>query len=101
MWSCLEHPQNSQEAQMHANARLTPIGRLADWPIGRLTMVMRIEAGRPVAHVAAEMGISRPTAYKWWHRWDDEGELGLVDRPSRPHSCPHRTSPAMEAQIEE
>ena len=39
---------------MHGNARLTPLGRL--------TMVLRIEAGRPVAHVAAEMGISRPTA---------------------------------------
>jgi hypothetical protein len=55
---------------MHANARLTPIGRL--------TMVMRIETGRPVAHVAAEMGISRPTAYKWWHRWDELGAEGLV-----------------------
>ncbi len=41
---------------MHANARLTPMGRL--------TLVMRIEGGRPVAHVAHEMGISRPTAYK-------------------------------------
>jgi len=78
---------------MHANARLTPTGRL--------TMVLRIESGRPVAHVAAEMGISRPTAYKWWHRWNDEGELGLVDRLSRPGTCPHRTSPAMEAQIAE
>ena len=78
---------------MHANARLTPSGRL--------TMVLRIESGRPVAHVAAEMGISRPTAYKWWHRWNDEGELGLVDRPSRPHGCPHRTSAVVEAQIEE
>src|ERR1035437_2375383 len=78
---------------MHANARLTPIGRL--------TMVMRIESGRPVAHVAAEMGISRPTAYKWWHRWDELGAVGLVDRSSRPQSCPHQTSPAIEAQIEE
>ncbi len=34
---------------MYANARLTPTGRL--------TMVHRIESGRPVAHVAAEMGI--------------------------------------------
>jgi transposase-like protein len=93
MWSCLEHPQNSQEGSKHANARLTPIGRL--------TMVMRIESGRPVAHVAAEMGISRPTAYKWWHRWDDFGAEGLVDRSSRPGSCPHQTSPAIEAQIEE
>jgi transposase-like protein len=78
---------------MHANARLTPVGRL--------TMVMRIEAGRPVAHVAAEMGISRPTAYKWWHRWEDLGAVGLVDRSSRPKSCPHRTSPEIESQIEE
>jgi transposase len=77
---------------MHANARLTPIGRL--------TMVMRIETGRPVAHVAAEMGISRPTAYKWWHRWDELGVAGLVDRSSRPRSCPHQTTPAIEAQIE-
>jgi len=78
---------------VHGNARLTPVGRL--------TLVMRIESGRPVAHVAAEMGISRPTAYKWWRRWQDEGEAGLVDRSSRPRSCPHRTSPEMEAQIAE
>ena len=78
---------------MHGNARLTPLGRL--------TLVMRIEAGRPVAHVAAEMGISRPTAYKWWRRWRDEGEAGLVDRSSRPWSCPHRTPPDVEAAIAE
>jgi transposase InsO family protein len=78
---------------VHGNARLTPVGRL--------TLVMRIEAGRPVAHVAAEMGISRPTAYKWWRRWQDDGEAGLVDRSSRPRSCPHRTSPELEAQIAE
>ena len=78
---------------MHGNARLTPVGRL--------TMVMRIEAGRPVAHVAAEMGISRPTAYKWWRRWQDDGVEGLVDRSSRPRSCPHQTPPEVEAAIVE
>jgi transposase-like protein len=78
---------------MHANARLTPLGRL--------TMVMRIEAGRPVAHVAAEMGISRPTAHKWWRRWSELGLTGLADRSSRPHSCPHRTGLAVEAEIAE
>jgi transposase InsO family protein len=78
---------------VHGNARLTPVGRL--------TLVMRIESGRPVAHVAAEMGISRPTAYKWWRRWQDDGEAGLVDRSSRPRSCPHQTSPEVEAQIAE
>ncbi len=78
---------------MHGNARLTPVGRL--------TLVMRIEAGRAVAHVAAEMGVSRPTAYKWWRRWRMEGEAGLVDRSSRPHSCPHRSPAGVEAAIEE
>jgi len=76
---------------LHGNARLTPVGRL--------TLVMRIEAGRPVAHVAAEMGISRPTAYKWWRRWQADGIEGLVDRSSRPRSCPHQTPPAVEAEI--
>lgn len=78
---------------MHANARLTPVGRL--------TLVLRIESGRPVAHVADEMGISRPTAYKWWRRWLELGEEGLVDRSSRPRSCPHQTPARVEAQIEE
>jgi transposase InsO family protein len=78
---------------MHGNARLTPLGRL--------TMVLRIESGRPVAHVAAEMGVSRPTAYKWWRRWQHDGEVGLTDRSSRPHSCPHQTAPEVVAQIAE
>ena len=78
---------------MHANARLTPRGRL--------TLVSRVTGGRPVAHVAAEMGVSRPTAYKWWRRWQAEGPGGLVDRPSRPRSCPHRTAPQLEAEIEQ
>ncbi|HEX9994095.1 MAG TPA: IS481 family transposase, partial [Acidimicrobiales bacterium] len=78
---------------MHGNARLTPLGRL--------TLVLRMEAGRPAAQVAEEMGVSRPTAYKWWHRWGAEGPAGLVDRSSRPRSCPHRTSPDTEAAIAE
>jgi transposase-like protein len=78
---------------VHANARLTPIGRL--------TLCLRIEQGRPVAHVAPEMGISRATGYKWWRRFCEEGVDGLVDRSSRPHRCPHRTTPDIEAQIAE
>jgi transposase len=78
---------------MHANARLTSIGRL--------TLCLRIEAGRPVAHVAPEMGISRATGYKWWRRFCEAGVEGLVDRSSRPHHCPHRTSPEVELQIAE
>src|SRR6266511_329439 len=57
-------------------------------------------AGRPVAHVAAEMGISRATAYKWWARWRTEGDRGLWDRSSRPHRCPHRTPRQLGGRIE-
>jgi transposase-like protein len=78
---------------LHGNSRLTPRGRL--------TLILRIESGRAVAHVAREMGISRPTAHKWWRRWRTEGLDGLVDRSSRPKSCPHQTSLAVEAQIAE
>ena len=78
---------------MHANAALTPRGRLV--------LVARIECGRPVAHVAAEMGVSRPTAYKWWRRFRDEGLDGLADRSSRPRTSPKRTSTELEAAIAE
>ncbi|MFF0856037.1 IS481 family transposase, partial [Streptomyces sp. NPDC003388] len=75
----------------HRNARLTVHGR-------RL-LVERVCAGRPVAHVAAEMGISRVTAHKWIRRWRAEGEQGLHDRSSRPLTTPHRTAPAVEARV--
>lgn len=76
---------------MHANARLTPEGRRI--------LVERIASGRPAAHVAAEMGVSRTTAYRWWRRYQSEGEAGLFDRSSRPRSCPHATPGGLEAQV--
>ncbi|WP_194764836.1 helix-turn-helix domain-containing protein, partial [Microbacterium sp. UFMG61] len=66
----------------HANARLTPAGRLI--------MVQRIQSGRAVAHVAAEMGISRTTAWRWWRRFRESGPAGLVDRSSVARSHPAR-----------
>lgn len=75
----------------HANARLTPAGRLV--------MVRRIEAGRPVAHVAAEMGVSRTTAWRWWRRYRELGRAGLVDRPSDPLTHPRRTAPCVETRV--
>ena len=75
----------------HANARLTPAGRAV--------LCQRIAAGRPVAHVAAEMGISRTTAHRWWTRYRQHGQAGLADRPSRAHRHPSRTPPQVEAAV--
>ncbi|MGW7045773.1 helix-turn-helix domain-containing protein [Streptomyces avermitilis] len=45
-----------------------------------------------MAHIAAELGVSRPTAHKWVRRWRTEGEAGLADRSSQPRRGP-RTAP--------
>jgi transposase InsO family protein len=45
------------------------------------------------------MNISRQCAHKWWGRYRDEGPIGLRDRSSRPHSCPHQTSAKLERRI--
>jgi hypothetical protein len=76
---------------MHRNARLTPAGRLL--------LCERVQAGWPVAHAAASMGISRDRAYVWWRRFQAEGVVGLEDRSSRPHRSPARTKPSRERRI--
>jgi transposase-like protein len=76
---------------VHANARLTPAGRLL--------LCQRIAAGRPVAHIAAEMGISRTCAYRWWARYQQLGQPGLLDRPSTAHTHPRRVPDAVQAEI--
>ncbi len=45
------------------------------------------------------MGVSRQCAHRWVARFDAEGEAGLVDRSSRPHTSPGRTSAETEAAI--
>ena len=67
----------------HPNAPLTPEGRRR--------LCERIDAGRPVAHVAAEAGISRRCLAKWYARWQAHGENGLLDLSSRPTTSPVRT----------
>ncbi len=75
----------------HANARTTLKGRLL--------IVERHQAGWPQSHIAKAMGISRRCVRKWIQRHACEGEAGLRDRSSRPHSCPRRTSTQIEDQV--
>ncbi len=75
----------------HRNARTTFQGRLL--------IVQRRRAGWKQAHIAKAMGISRKCVKKWLDRYAAEGEAGLCDRSSRPHTCPQRTSTEVEQQI--
>ncbi|MCO7218381.1 IS481 family transposase [Klenkia sp. PcliD-1-E] len=75
----------------HANARTTPLGRLL--------IVERAAAGWPLAHIAAAMGISRKCVRTWVARFQSEGVAGLVDRSSRPHVSPTRTSAEAVADV--
>jgi len=70
----------------HRNAPLSPEGRRR--------LVQRCQ-DRQIAHVAAEMGISRSCASKWVNRHRQYGELGLQDRSSTPHRLPT----AMPAEV--
>jgi transposase InsO family protein len=65
---------------VHRNARLAPAGRLI--------LVRRVLSGRPVAHVAKELGVSRQCAHRWVARFRAEGRRGLLDRSSRPRRSP-------------
>lgn len=68
-------------------------------PYGRSLIVERVLQGRPVAHVAAELGVSRQTAYRWVRRYRSGGSAALQDRSSRPHRSPQRTTHDREVMV--
>jgi len=76
---------------MHKLARLTPTGRRQ--------MVRRLEAGERGRDVAAALGLSTTTVWRWWRRYRQEGEAGLVDRSSRPRHSPRATPHYRRRQI--
>src|SRR6185437_9315739 len=51
-----------------------------------------IDQDRTLTQAAEAAGVSVRCARKWVARYRAEGELGLLDRSSAPHSIPHRTS---------
>ncbi len=83
---------NQEVLVAHANARLNVHGR-------RLLVSRVLDDGRPVAHVAKELGVFRQCAHRWVARFRAEGDPGLLDRSSRPHRCPRRTAPEVEQRV--
>ncbi|WP_448333680.1 helix-turn-helix domain-containing protein [Streptomyces sp. DSM 41534] len=57
-------------------------------------MCLQSDAGRPIAHVAAEAEVSRRCLAKWYARRRAHGENGLLGHSSRPAAGPARTPQA-------
>ncbi|MGL5856844.1 MAG: IS481 family transposase [Angustibacter sp.] len=65
----------------------------------RLDAVRLVLAGASVTEVAALVGVSRQSVHTWVGRYLSSGVGGLADRSSRPRSCPHRSSGAVERVV--
>ncbi|TQF74895.1 IS481 family transposase [Rhodococcus spelaei] len=76
----------------HANAFLSPRGRLA---LAQLV----VDDGWSFRRAAERFQCSPSTAKVWADRYRVEQEAGMVDRSSRPHSCPHQTPTRTERRI--
>jgi len=76
----------------HANALLTPKGRL------RLARCV-VEDGWTYARAAGRFQCSTATAKKWADRYRVGGRDAMVDRSSRPHHSPRRLAQRRERRI--
>ncbi len=79
---------------VHANAVLTPRGRL-------LLARRIVDEGWPIVRAAEHFHVSWPTAKRWATRYAAMGEAGMTDRSSRPHRSPNRTPTAVVRRIVE
>jgi transposase len=70
--------------KLHGNARTCLHTRL-------LAVRRVLEEGWTLAAAAEAAGLSVRTISKWLRRYRDEGEQGLLDRPSAPARAPRRT----------
>lgn len=76
----------------HANAPLSPTGRL------RLARCV-VDDGWTLARAAERFNVSITTAQRWAGRYRTHGPAVMVDRSSRPVSCPHRTPRRQERRV--
>ncbi len=55
--------------------------------------------GASVTDVARRNKVARQTVHEWLVKYANQGLVGLMDRPTKPLSCPHQMAPAVEARI--
>ena len=76
----------------HANASLTPTGRL------RLARCI-VDDGWLLRRAADRFGVSVTTARRWATRYRFQGRAGMQDRSSRPARSPRQLSRRLERRI--
>jgi transposase InsO family protein len=76
----------------HANALLTPRGRL-------LLARCVVEQGWTLQRAAQRFQVSATTAARWAGRYRQHGAAGMADRSSRPHRSPRRIPTRLERRI--
>jgi transposase InsO family protein len=60
-----------------------------------------LDNGASVTDVARRNGVSRSAVHEWLVKYAKHGLAGLVDKTSRPASCPHQMDVLVEARIVE
>jgi transposase InsO family protein len=63
--------------------------------------VCEVLDGATVTDVARRTGVAGQTVHDWLRAYANGGMAGLVDRSSKPQSCPHQMPPAVEARVVE
>ena len=67
----------------------------------RYQAVLEVLQGATVTDVAGRYGVARQTVHGWLRRYASDGLAGLVDRSSKPDTCPHQTPAEIEGRIVE
>lgn len=67
----------------------------------RYRAVLEVLGGAAVTDVARRYGVARQTLHGWLRRYASEGLAGLVDKSSKPDTCPHQMSVEIEARVVE
>jgi transposase-like protein len=55
----------------------------------------RLSGDHSMVTLCRMLGISTKNRYKWWHRFEQEGMPGLLDRSRASHSHPNATAEDM------
>ena len=88
------------ETARRRGARMT--WRTADVKQQRIEFVVAVNRKQnSLSRLCQEFGISRPTGYRWWRRYQEAGVAGMEERSRRPEHSPGRTPAELEQRVVE